>query len=134
MEQRTSRFVIIAAMLRVLSGVTSSYFLPIYFIKVFPEHRDNFAVANAAGMAFCGLLSSMTGGILADVLEKKSLMSKAWVCIGSSFLAFPLISVCCLNQSNFWLSMTMVIAKVLVSAAFTSPAITMIQNTTSKKN
>jgi MFS family permease len=35
-KEPTSRYVTIAAILRVLAGVSGSYFLPIYFMKVFP--------------------------------------------------------------------------------------------------
>jgi hypothetical protein len=49
--------------------------------------------------------------------------------MASSLLAFPFVAACCLNQSSFWFSMIMITSKVLVSAAFTSPAVTMIQNT-----
>ena len=121
-------------MLRIIAGVTSSYFVPVFFMKVYPGFRDTFAVSNAASMAICGLASSMAGGIISDTFEKKSFMSKAFVCMTSSFLAFPLMAACCLNQSSFWFSMIMVTGKTLVSAAFTSPAITMIQNTTKHSN
>lgn len=121
-------------MLRTLAGMAGAAFIPIFFLKVYPSHRETYAVANAASLAFCGLCSSMAGGIISDLYEKKSLWSKSLVCLISSCLAFPLTALCCLNQSSFWFSMAMISLKTLVSAAFTSPAITMIQNTTSQKN
>lgn len=126
LEQKTSRYVIFAAVLRVVAGVASSYFLPVFFMKVFPGYRDQYAVANAAALAFCGLASSLVGGILSDTFEKKSYLSKSIVCMGSSFLALPFCLMSCFNQSSFWLSMAMVTCKTLVSAAFTSPAIAML--------
>jgi len=121
-------------MLRVLAGMACASFLPIYFLKVFPGYKEEYAVANAAALAICGLVSSMAGGIISDKFESKNLMAKSYVCIVSSLMTFPLTALCCLNQHSFWFSMGMITLKTLMSAAFSSPAITMIQNTTSKKN
>jgi hypothetical protein len=70
---------------------------------------------------------------LSDYFEKKDKMSKAYVCMASSAIAAPLTALCCLNQSSFYLSMIAITCKTFFSAGYTSPAITMMQNTTISK-
>ena len=91
-------------------------------------------MANAASLAVCGFLSSLLGGILSDQYEKRDLRAKSKVCMASSFMAFPLTAMCCLCQTNFWFSIAMITLKTLLSGGFQSPAITMMQNTTSSKD
>ena len=133
MKEPTSRWVTIASMMRSLAGISVATFLPIYFLKVFPDFKNQFAVLNAASLAIGGLISSLAGGIISDMFEKKNLMAKSYVCIVSSAVAFPLTALCCLITNNFWFSMIMITFKTLLSASFTSPAITMMQNTTNSK-
>jgi len=52
----------------------------------------------------------------------------------SSFLAFPLLALATSIQGSFWFSMAMISLKAFTSAGYTSPAITMMQNTTKSKN
>lgn len=133
-KQPTSRYVVLATIMRTIAGISGSTFLPIYFLKVFPSYRNQYAVWNATSLAFGGLFSSLAGGILSDVFESKSFMSKAYVCMFSSFIAFPLLALSTSIQGSFWFSMAMISLKAFTSAGYTSPAITMMQNTTKSKN
>lgn len=92
----TSRWVTVAAMMRTFGSIAVATFLPIFFLKVYPSYRSQYAVANAVSLAVGGLISSIAGGIISDKLEKKNLMAKSWVCIVSSMMAFPLTALCCL--------------------------------------
>lgn len=96
MQEPTSRWVTIASMMRTLAGIAVATFLPVYFLKVFPDYKNQFAILNAASLAIGGLISSLAGGIISDIFEKKSLMAKSYVCIASSAIAFPLTALCCL--------------------------------------
>ena len=91
-------------------------------------------MVNALSLAIGGLISSLAGGIISDKLESKNLLAKSWVCIASSLIAFPLTALCCLIRGNFWLSMSAITLKTLLSSSFTSPAMTMMQNTTRSKD
>ena len=79
-------------------------------------------------------MASLAGGIISDHFEGKNLMSKAYICMFSSFIAFPLLALCCLSQSSFYFSMAAITMKTFFSASFTSPAITMMQNSTLSKD
>jgi MFS family permease len=91
-------------------------------------------VLNAASLAICGFISSLSGGLISDYFEKKNKRAKSIVCMVSSFMAFPLTAACCLNQGSFWFSIIAITLKTLLSGGFSSPAITMMQNTTSSKD
>lgn len=78
-----------------------------------------------------GLSSGLIGGYIADKYEKNSLWTKALICIIGSAMAVPLIGVATL-QPSFWLSMACFSLFILLSSAFSGPAITMMQNTTEK--
>lgn len=133
-ENPTSRYVTLAAIMRTFGGISVATYLPIYFLKVFPAYRNQYAVINAASLAIGGLISSLAGGIIADRFESKSLMTKSYVCIVSSLMAFPLTALSCLGFGNFWFAITAISLKTLLSASFTSPAMTMMQNTTRTKD
>lgn len=134
LKQPTTRWVTLASMMRVLGSVAVSTYLPIFFLKVYPSYKDQFAVVNALSLAIGGFFASIAGGYLSDKLENKSLMAKSLICMTSSFLAFPLTAACCLIQTNFWLSLSMITLKTVVSAGFSAPAISMMQNTTESSN
>jgi len=40
MKEPTSRWVTIASMMRTLAGIAVATFLPIYFLKVFPDYKN----------------------------------------------------------------------------------------------
>jgi predicted MFS family arabinose efflux permease len=67
MKSPTSRWVTIAAMMRTIAGIAVATFLPIYFLKVYPNNKEQFAVLNAVSLAIGGLISSLLGGIISDL-------------------------------------------------------------------
>jgi nitrate/nitrite transporter NarK len=82
--------------MRTFAGISAATYLPVYFLKVFPAYKAEYAVWNAVSLAVGGLVASLAGGIISDHFESKSLMSKAYICMISSALAFPLLALCCL--------------------------------------
>ena len=130
----TSRYVTLAAIMRTFGGIAVATYLPIYFLKVFPAYREQYAVINALSLAIGGLFASLAGGIISDRFESKNLMTKSYVCIFSSLAAFPLTALSCLGFGGFWFAIAAISLKTLMSASFTSPAMTMMQNTTRSKD
>ena len=120
--------------MRTFAGISCATYLPIFFLKVYPTFKAQYAVTNALALAIGGLVASLAGGIISDYFESKNKMSKAYVCMISSGIAAPLTALCCLNQSNFYFSMIAITCKTFFSAGYTSPAITMMQNTTLSKD
>ena len=132
-ESPTSRYATIAAALRSFGGVAITIYIPVFFQKVYPMYKSEYAIANALALAIFGFASSITGGIISDQFEKKNLMSKAYICMFGSALAFPFVAISTCYQASFWLSFWMIAMKILVSGSWTSPCLTMMQNTTSSK-
>ena len=126
----TSRYATIAAALRSFGAVAITIYIPVFFQKVYPMFRSEYAVANALALSICGFASTMMGGVFSDFFEKKNLMSKAYICMIGSALAFPCMAISTCYQASFWLSFFFVALKILVSGAWHSPCLTMMQNTT----
>ena len=125
----TARNVLIASSLRNFGGMCVSSFLPVFFGKVFPAFKAEYALLNAAALSICGLVASLGGGIIADKFEKKTYWIKSWLCIFGCALSPILIGIGTLQSSNFYLGVACYALKVLVSGTYSGPAITMIQNT-----
>lgn len=121
--------VLIASSLRNFGGMIVSSFLPVFFGKNFPAFKAEYALLNAAALSICGLVASLSGGIIADKFESKSYMTKALICMFGCAMSLPLIALGTLQTSNFYLSVLCYALKVLVSGTYSGPAITMIQNT-----
>ena len=49
-----------------------SAFLPVFFGRNFPAFKTEYAMLNALGISICGLLASISGGLIADKFDKKS--------------------------------------------------------------
>lgn len=125
----TARNVLIASSLRNFGGMCISSFLPVFFGKVFPAFKAEYALLNAAALSICGLVASLGGGILADKFESKSYWTKSIICMFGCALSVPLIAMGTLQSTNFYLGVACYALKVLVSGTYSGPAITMIQNT-----
>jgi MFS family permease len=121
-----ARNTLIASSLRNFGGMCVSSFLPVFFGKVFPAFKAEYALLNAAALSICGMAASLGGGIIADKFEKKSYLTKAWLCIFGCALSPLLIAIGTLQSSNFYLGVACYALKVLVSGTYSGPAITMI--------
>lgn len=125
----TSRNVLIAGFLRNFAGCIVTYYLPVFHGKNFPEFKVQYAAINALILSGCGLLASVSSGIMADVFEKKSLWAKAWILCVGQLLSVPLMMLTCWATGNFWLSIGAYALYHTVASTYAGPAITMMQNT-----
>ena len=131
----TAKWVTLGTFVRTFGGIASAVYLPIYFLKVYPDYKTQYSILNAASLAVGGLVSNLLSGVLSDRLEtKENLTAKSRICMLSSLLAFPLTALCCLVQNNFWFSMSVITLKTFLSASYNSPAMTMMQTTTGSKH
>ena len=119
----------IASSLRNFGGIIIAAYLPVFFGKNFASYKAEYALLNAIGVSICGMVASISGGLIADKYESKSYMTKALICIAGCALSFPLVALGTLSVNNFYLSVLCYCLKVLVSGTYSGPAITMIQNT-----
>lgn len=70
------------------------YFMPVYFQKVFPLFKSEFATINALSLSILGFVSSVSGSIICDKFQKKNPMVMSQVCSIGSLLAFPCSMIC----------------------------------------
>ena len=73
-----------------------------------------------------GFSSVMLGGILSVKYKKKNYMTKALICMFGALGAIPLVTIATTFQGNFYLSMAMAAATIMVSGSYFAPAITMM--------
>ena len=108
----------------------SDYYLPLFYLSCYPTRRAEFTFMYALINIFCGLISSLAGGIISDRFAKGRPKLKANVCLIGNVLALPCLIGSLLTIDNFYLSMTFTGLRFLFGEAYRSPSITMIQNTT----
>jgi MFS family permease len=92
----TCRWVVIAGSFRFFGGYAIGYYMPSFFGKLYPDYQTEYSILNAFVVSFGGFCSSYGGGVLSDIYEKKTYMSKAYVCIIGSLLGVPTIAICTL--------------------------------------
>lgn len=129
-----NRLVLVGTFFRNLAGSVNTYYLPVFFLQIFPGFKTAFSTMNALNLSVLGMISGVSAGIISDKLESKNknFMSKAWTIILGCGLALPLMAVCTLQTSNFWLSLICSMIFTLFNANFSGMAITMMQNSSEK--
>ena len=129
MKAPTSKWITIASMFRKFGDMAISCYIPIFFLKVYPSFKTEYAFLNAIMLTVLGFSSNLLGGIIGDRFEKRNLMTKSLICTGSGVLSIPLIALACAGHGSFWLSIAAMSMYILISGGYNSAAITMIQNT-----
>jgi hypothetical protein len=76
----------------------------------------------------------MLGGIIGDKFSKKYHRTNALICMLGALLAVPLIGAGMIFQTNFWFSISAASLSILFSGSYFSPAITMMQNSSTSEN
>jgi hypothetical protein len=123
----TAKWVTLGGALRFFEAFTSVYFLPSFYQKVYPLMKSEFAILNGLIQGPIGAISILACGILADKLEKKTLMAKSYIGMIGGALAIPaIIGACWFKNTNFYLSLAFMAFKFLVSEGFMAPTITMM--------
>ena len=91
----TCRYTAIAGCFRYFGGYAIGFFMPLYFLGVYPENSAQYSYLNAIAISVCGFLSVMIGGILGDKFEARGYyLTKSLVCVGCSLLGIPFIIAC----------------------------------------
>lgn len=129
MKNPTTKWVTIAGMFRAWEMFSIVYFVPVFFMRNFPQFSTVYSLYNGLIIAVAGIISALMGGIIGDMFEARSKMTKALVCIGSSVISIPLIALCTLNTTSFYTSLFFFGLRRLIGEAWLSPGITMMQAT-----
>lgn len=105
------------------------FYFPVYAMSAYPTKAAEFALFNGLCYSICGLFCNFSMAVLADRLEKRSWMAKAWVAIAGSAVAIPAIIGCCWPGINFYFAMTCLAVKFALSEGYMAPTIAMMQAT-----
>ena len=124
----------IAGAFRSFGNAAVGSYLPVFFQKVYPQYTTQYSILSACSLLIFGFSSVLLGGIIGDKYGKKNHMTHALICMFGAMLAIPTVMTATMFQSNFWLSMIMSSITIFVSGSYFSPAITMMQNATSRSN
>lgn len=107
---------------------------PQYFQAVFPDFSSEFGLTNALITAVLGFISALGGGIISDNFRKDDLMTKTYICIASSLLSAPFITLALTQHDDFWFSIGMLAINYVLAESWLSPSITMLLDVTSVRN
>ena len=129
MQNPVSRWTTLAGMFRYWETFSVIYFIPSFFMRVYPDQKVVFGFYYALIMACCGFISSISCGLLSDKYEKKSRLTKSIICMAGSAIGIPAIMGCTLVTNNFYWCLACIALKYTVSEGWLSPSITMMQRT-----
>ena len=104
-----------------------------FFLQNYPQYEDEYSFINSIVLSVLGLASGIVAGIISDKFEKKSLLTKSWICMAGSISALPLIALATLQTDNFDLSILCYSIFTLFAAATSGSSITMLQNVSTKE-
>lgn len=91
----TSRYATIGGTFRFFGGYSIGFFIQKYFLGVYPENKDQYAVLYAVVVSICGFTSSIVGGLVCDFFEKRKIfMNKAYVCLFAGIMGIPTMFMC----------------------------------------
>mmetsp|Transcript_31910 Transcript_31910/g.105857 ORF Transcript_31910/g.105857 Transcript_31910/m.105857 type:complete len:568 (+) Transcript_31910:71-1774(+) len=124
-----ARWIYLASTFRFCAGFAILVWLPAAIRTQFPGDIESFAIYNSLIKAVAGSLSSLAGGIAADMLRARGLGDKAGAlfCAASAVLAAPLWYFTLDSSLSFEGSMGFLLAEYLVAEAWLGPAIASLQ-------
>ena len=105
------------------------FFYPAFMLMAYPQHKSKYLVLQALSIATTGLISAVSGGVMADRWGKSSY---AKICLWGSALAWP----CCvigLLTTNFNLAIVMLFCRFLLGENHWAPNLSMIQQSCKPK-
>lgn len=114
-----------AGFLRSLANVIVTHYLPVFFQKVFPLFKSEYSMINAFSLTLFGLSSSIIGGIISDKFEKKSYMAKTALILFGNLFSIPLV-ILAMSTNNFYLAISLMAVKILITGTYLSPSLTMM--------
>ena len=126
LQNKVTRYSTLAASFRFVAMFAFDYFGPAFFLMNYPNHRKQFSILYCCMVASGGLISSISGGVLADKFGPKYPKAYSRICIVGSILAAPTVIAAVLIQNNFYLAMGLLYLDFLIGECFWSPNITMI--------
>jgi nitrate/nitrite transporter NarK len=113
-------------MFRFFGMFSCDYYIPAFFLTNYPSFSNQFSICAALITVFCGMLSSLSGGILSDKLGKKNHLAYSRIAQIGALLAWPFFTMSVLTTNNFWISILGTVGKYILGENWWSPNLTMI--------
>lgn len=110
----------IAGMFVSLEQYSVAYFMPVFFLQNFPQFKTEYCLYNAFIVSIFGFISNITGGIVSDRFEKKSRMTKAYVCMFACAITIPMLGFCLLQTRSFYFSLFFFAMRMLLGECYLS--------------
>lgn len=126
MKNPTVRYATLAGMFCSLEQFSVAYFMPVFFLQVYPKYKTEYSLYNGLIVSILGFISNITGGIVSDRFEKKSRMTKAYVCMFACAITIPLLGLSLLQTRSFYFSLFFFAMRMLLGECFLSPQFTMM--------
>eukprot|EP00546_Thalassionema_frauenfeldii_P018112 CAMPEP_0178901982 /NCGR_PEP_ID=MMETSP0786-20121207/4347_1 /TAXON_ID=186022 /ORGANISM="Thalassionema frauenfeldii, Strain CCMP 1798" /LENGTH=515 /DNA_ID=CAMNT_0020573189 /DNA_START=11 /DNA_END=1558 /DNA_ORIENTATION=- len=127
----------LASFLRFCSGLLIGVWSAPYFRLIFPDNASEYAVAQAAITASCGIISSLIGGYIADRIkdngESVSVGRQLWVPVAGNFLAIPCWYMAITSVDSFQMAMVWLAIQYLVAECWFGPTISVLQASVRQK-
>lgn len=102
------------------------YFLPAYFLGIYPHFSNQFGLVYGAITLIGGVLSSLLGGLLGDKLSQKTPMGNAWVLLGGAALGLPFFIGSVMLTNSFWPCLVLLGLKTFLGENWFAPSMTMV--------
>jgi len=127
----------LASFLRFCSGLLIGVWSAPYFRQIFPDNASDYAVAQAAITASCGIVSGLIGGALADRLKKGDDMDyigrQLWIPVAGNLLAIPAWYMAITSVDSFQVAMVWLAIEYLVAECWFGPTISVLQSSVGPK-
>lgn len=133
----------LASFLRFCSGLLIGVWSAPYFRELFPDNASDYAVAQAAITATCGIISGVIGGAIADRLTSTGddddddgtdrVGRQLWVPVAGNLLATPAWYMAITSENSFQLAMVWLAVEYLVAECWFGPTVSVLQSSVGKK-
>jgi MFS family permease len=119
------KFCTLGAMFRFFEQYAIDYYLPLYFLKQFPQFSSQYSILVAIITVFGGISANLSGGIIADRFNERYPSTYSNICMTGSILGLPFFLATILTN-NFWIAMAMYFLRYITGENFWSPNLTFI--------
>lgn len=112
--------------IRYIGFFCNLFYVPIFFTRTYPDQISDYSFYNGIIYILIANISSLTGGVLSDKLEKDTYWAQPGIIMATTVISGPILITGLLNQDDFNFSLSMLALHYLFSQAFESPSLTML--------
>jgi sugar phosphate permease len=116
-------YAVLGSSFRFITMFAMDFFYPAFMLMAYSKYKNQYLALQALATASTGLISAISGGVMAEKFGKKNY---AKICWWGSALAWPCCVIGLLTTSNFTLAITMLFGRYLLGENFWAPNLSMI--------